>query len=119
MLAMIDDRFLGGDLSIESPVAELPAISHDPSCRHLATLRDGRKMTAGQLQMEYLELARKYTEDKYGSDVDEMTSDVLTRWESVLTRLAEDPMQMARELDWVAKLQLLEGYRARDGLVVR
>jgi proteasome accessory factor A len=45
-----------------------------------------------------------------------MTADVLTRWESVLTRLAEDPMQLARELDWVAKLELLEGYRTRDGL---
>jgi proteasome accessory factor A len=45
-----------------------------------------------------------------------MTADVLDRWESVLTRLAEDPMLTARELDWVAKLQLLEGYRTRDGL---
>jgi proteasome accessory factor A len=34
----------------------------------------------------------------------------------VLTRLAEDPMQLSRELDWVAKLELLEGYRSRDGL---
>jgi Pup amidohydrolase len=41
---------------------------------------------------------------------------VLDRWESVLTKLAEDPMLAARELDWVAKLQLLEGYRARDHL---
>jgi proteasome accessory factor PafA2 len=116
VLAMIEDKFLDTDLSIEGPVAELRAISHDPSCRHLATLRDGRKMTAIQLQMEYLELARKYTEDRYGSDVDDMTADVLTRWESVLTRLAEDPMLTSRELDWVAKLQLLEGYRTRDGL---
>jgi len=116
VLAMIEDKFLDTDLSIEAPVAELRAISHDPSCRHLATLRDGRKMTGIQLQMEYLELARKYTEDRYGSDVDDMTADVLTRWESVLTRLAEDPMLTSRELDWVAKLQLLEGYRTRDGL---
>jgi len=116
VLAMIEDKFLGGDLSVESPVAELRAISHDPTCRHLLTLRDGRKMTGVQLQMEYLELARKYTEDKFGSDVDEMTADVLTRWESVLTRLAEDPMQLSRELDWVAKLELLEGYRTREGL---
>ena len=91
---MIEDRFLAGDLSVEAPVAELRAISHDPSCRHLVTLRDGRRMTAVQLQMEYLELARKYTEDKYGTDVDEATADVLTRWESVLTRLADDPMQL-------------------------
>jgi len=73
-------------------------------------------MTAVQLQMEYLELARKYTEDKYGADVDEATSDVLDRWESVLSRLAEDPMLASRELDWVTKLELLEGYRTRDGL---
>jgi Pup amidohydrolase len=116
VLAMIEDKFLGGDLSIDSPVAELRSISHDPSCRHLVTLRDGRKMTGVQLQMEYLELARKYTEDKFGSDVDDMTADVLARWESVLTRLAEDPMLASRELDWVAKLELLEGYRTREGL---
>ncbi len=41
---------------------------------------------------------------------------MLDRWESVLTRLAEDPMQLSRELDWVAKLELLNGYRDRDGL---
>ena len=73
-------------------------------------------MTAVQLQMEYLELARKYTEDRFGADVDDATADVLDRWESVLTRLAEDPMLTSRELDWVTKLELLEGYRARDGL---
>src|SRR5215470_14555593 len=79
VLAMIEDRFLAADLAIESPVAELRAISHDPSLCHLVTLRDGRKMTAVQLQMEYLELARKYSEDKYGADVDDLTRDVLSR----------------------------------------
>jgi proteasome accessory factor PafA2 len=116
VLAMIEERFLDGDLALETPVAELRAISHDPTCRHLVTLRDGRRMTAVQLQMEYLDRARKYTEDRYGADVDEMTADVLNRWESVLGRLAEDPMLMSRELDWVAKLELLEGYRTRDDL---
>src|SRR5213079_626515 len=116
VLAMIEDKFLGTDLSVEAPVAELRAISHDPTCRRLLTLKDGRKMTAVQLQAEYLELARKYTEDKYGDDVDDITADVLDRWESVLNRLAEDPMLTSRELDWVAKLELLEGYRTRDHL---
>src|SRR5581483_5955009 len=116
VLAMIEDKFFGVDLSVEAPVAELRAVSHDPALRRLLTLRDGRKMTAVQLQCEYLELARKYVEDRYGADVDPVTADVLDRWESVLTRLAEDPMQLSRELDWVAKLELLEGYRSRDGL---
>jgi Pup amidohydrolase len=116
VLAMIEDRFLAADLAIEAPVAELRAISHDPTCRHLVALRDGRRMTAIQLQLEYLELARKFAEDRYGADVDEATSDVLDRWESVLSRLAEDPMQLSRELDWVTKLEIIEGYRTRDGL---
>ncbi|WP_433188959.1 depupylase/deamidase Dop [Actinoallomurus sp. CA-150999] len=116
VLAMIEDGFLTVDLSVDMPVATLRAISHDPSCKHLLTLRDGRKMTAVQLQMEYLEQSRKYVEDRFGSDVDDLTTDILARWESVLQRLGEDPMQLSRELDWVAKLELLEGYRSRDGL---
>ncbi|HEV2375872.1 MAG TPA: depupylase/deamidase Dop [Streptosporangiaceae bacterium] len=116
VLAMVEDRFLDGDLGLESPVADLRAISHDPTCRHLVVLRDGRRMTAVQLQMEYLERARKHTEDRFGADVDIMTTDVLDRWESVLTRLAEDPMLTARELDWTTKLEILEGYRTRDSL---
>jgi proteasome accessory factor PafA2 len=116
VLSMIEDRFLSGDLSIDGPVAELRGISHDPTCRRLVPLRDGRKLTAIQIQMEYLELARKYTENRFGADVDELTTDMLDRWESALTRLADDPMQLAGELDWVTKLQLMEGYRSRDGI---
>src|SRR6476659_6357378 len=84
VLAMIEDGFLTVDLSVDMPVAALRAVSHDPSCKHLLTLRDGRKMTAVQLQMEYLEQSRKYVEDRFGADVDEMTTEVLDRWESVL-----------------------------------
>lgn len=116
VLSMIEDGFLTQDLTLEAPVATLRAVSHDPSLQRLLRLRDGRRMTAVQLQMEYLEQARKYVEDRLGPDADEMTSDVLDRWESVLARLADDPMQLSGELDWVAKLGLLEGYRSRDGL---
>ncbi|HVA61605.1 MAG TPA: depupylase/deamidase Dop [Mycobacteriales bacterium] len=119
VLAMIEDRWLGDngvDLGVESPVPTLRAVSHDPTLRYQLTMRDGRKMTAIQLQLEYLEQARKYVEDRFGADVDEQTTDVLDRWESVLARLAEEPMSLSQELDWVAKLELLEGFRARDGL---
>ena len=45
--------------------------------------------------MEYLDLARKYVEDRYGADADGQTVDVLARWESVLDRLETDPMLAA------------------------
>ncbi len=116
VLAMIEDRFINVDLTVEGSVAALRAVSHDPTLKQLVTLTDGRRMTAVQLQMEYLDLARKHVEDRLGSDADPQTLDVLARWESVLDRLEQDPMLCAEELDWVAKLKLLNGYRDRDGL---
>ncbi len=116
VLAMIEDRVLGPDLAVDSPVKELHQVSHDPTLEHLVTLKDGRKMTALELQTAYLELAQVYVEDRVGSDVDDQTREVLDRWESVLRRLADDPLTCRRELDWVAKLSLLESYRDRDGL---
>jgi len=116
VLAMIEDRFISRELTVDQPVRSLRAVSHDPSLKHLLTLTDGRTLTAVQLQMEYLDLARKYVEDRLGSDADDQTRDVLARWESVLSRLETDPMLCAQELDWVAKLKLLESYRERDGL---
>ena len=116
VLSMIEDRFVSTDLTVDGAVPGLRAISHDPTLQQTVTLTDGRKLTAIQLQLEYLDLARKYVEDRFGSDADAQTLDVLARWESVLDRLERDPMLCARELDWVAKLQLLEQYRSRDGL---
>ena len=116
ILSMIEDRFIGVDLTVDGSVSALRAVSHDPTLKQLVTLTDGRKLTAIQLQLEYLDLAKKYVEDRYGSDADAQTVDVLTRWESVLDRLERDPMSLAGELDWVAKLKLLEQYRDRDGL---
>jgi Pup amidohydrolase len=116
VLAMIEDRFISVDLTVDGPVSALRAVSHDPTLRQAVTLRDGRRLTAVQLQLEYLDLARKYVEDRYGADADDQTLDVLARWESVLDRLERDPMSLAGELDWVAKLKLLEQYRQRDGL---
>jgi proteasome accessory factor A len=115
VLAMIEAGFVDRDLSVEAPVTALRAVSHDPSLKHLVTLRDGRRLTAVQLQMEYLELARKFVESG-GGEADDQTADVLARWESVLTRLEDDPATCGREVDWVAKLAILDGYRDRESL---
>ncbi|MCW2852156.1 MAG: protein of unknown function domain protein, partial [Nocardioides sp.] len=116
VLAMIEDRFIGPDLTVDGAVAALRAVSHDPTLKQRFTLTDGRTLSAVQLQLEYLDLAKKYVEDRWGADADAQTVDVLARWESVLDRLERDPMLCAAELDWVAKLKLLEQYRQRDGL---
>ena len=116
VLAMIEDRALDVDLSVRKPVATLHAISHDPSLRELVELRDGRTLTAVQLLWMYYEQAEKYLQSRSPGAVDEDTEEVMSRWSSVLTKLERDPMECAREIDWVAKLALLQGYRDRDGL---
>jgi len=116
VLAMIEDRAIDIDLSVRKPVSTLHAISHDPGLRELIELRDGRAMTAVQLLWVYYELADKYLQSHSPADIDEDTEEVMTRWSSVLSRLERDPMECVREIDWVAKLSLLQGYRDRDGL---
>jgi proteasome accessory factor A len=116
VLAMIEAGFLPGGLAVAEPVRELHAVSHDPTLRHAVRLADGRTITALDLQGEYFEQADKFVADRYGSDVDAQTADVLEQWEQTLTTLRDEPMKLADSLDWVAKLRLLEGYRERDGL---
>ena len=96
VLAMIEDGFLDLDLLLSHPVREMHAVSHDPSLAHQVTTVSGRSLTALQVQLELCEQARKYVEDRLGSDVDAQTADVLARWESVLDRLLTDPMQPVR-----------------------
>jgi proteasome accessory factor A len=116
VLAMIEDKALDEDLSVRKPVATLHAVSHDPGLRELIQLRDGRRMTAVQLLWIYFEKAERYLRSRSPGAIDDDTAEVMSRWSSVLTRLERDPMECVREIDWVAKLSLLQGYRERDGL---
>jgi proteasome accessory factor A len=113
VLAMIEAGYLTRSLALAAPVTALHEISYDPTLTRKVELEDGRSVTALELQGEYLELAKAYVA-REGSD--EQTDDILQRWESVLDRLQRDPMECVRELDWVAKLALLERYRERDSL---
>ncbi len=113
LLTMIEDDFITEDYSLRDPVRALRAVSHDPSLRTTIELSDGRKLTALELQWEYLRLAKKYAQD---AELHPAMDDVLERWEGVLEGLEDDPMTLAGQLDWVAKLSLLRRYQERDGL---
>lgn len=116
VLALIEGGSLGGDLVLADPVREMHAVSHDSSLTHRLLLRDGRRLTALEIQRHYLELATDLAQRQATAGIDEQTSDVLTRWDTVLRDLSEDPRIAADRVDWAAKLSLLEGYRRRDGI---
>ena len=112
VLKMIEDEFLP-DLSLVNPVNALHQVSRDVTCRTLIRLHDDRRLTPVQLQWEYLKHAKKYVEQEDGTPEN---AEVLARWEEILSGLEDDPLTLHRQLDWVAKHRVMEGYRERDGL---
>ena len=118
VLAMVEDGFIGKDLSIVGPVAAMRTVSHDPTLAATVELHEGGTITAVDLQWEFLRLAQKYA-DEVGLEVcggDTVGPMVLARWEQVLTDLERDPMLLDGQLDWVTKLGLFRAYIERDGL---
>jgi proteasome accessory factor A len=72
----------------------------------------GRATSAIEIQRAYLQTAM----DFYAShELTQITKDILVRWEEVLNKLERDPMLLVRELDWVAKRQLIQSYIDRKG----
>ena len=118
VLGLIEHGCVPAGLEMARSVSEMHQVSHDPTLTHLIQLSDGRKLTAIQVQREYASAARKFVEDRAESDLvnDPQTFDVLDRWDTLLDALDRDPSECATQLDWVAKLAVLEGYRRRDGL---
>lgn len=106
-------------LSFADPVASLQAISHDWQMRQTHALTDGRRLSALDVQYLYLQAAKEHVQANGSVDPatgDAYTAGVVAKWEEVLNALAKDPMELADQLDWVAKLSLLQQYRSRDKL---
>jgi proteasome accessory factor A len=98
---------------VDQPVQAFRKVSRDLICRDTIRMKDGRTITAIDLQREFLNYAHKYYRDR---EHEPWVREVMAKWESTLDRLAEDPMQLGRELDWVIKRQLIENYMAKHDL---
>lgn len=117
VLAMIEDDELPRDLSLAAPVAALRRVSYDLSLGLVLDLADRSRMTALDLQWQYLGYAKKWSESRgleaVGEDVG---ADVLARWEATLEALETHPASLATTVDWIAKRKLLTTYAERDDL---
>lgn len=119
VLAMIEDGALDDlGISLASPVAALRQISYDTTLKGRVSLTDGRRLSALEIQWEFFARAQKYAvREGLGCLGDEeQGKELIKLWEEVLTVLEDDPFRLAGRLDWVAKLQLVQGYRERHGL---
>ena len=113
VLQMIEDGFLGEPLILRNPVRALRDISHDLTCTVTVPLKDGKKMTAIDIQQRYHEMAVRYIAQY--PDCHPTYPDIVSEWGRVLTSLSTDPMQLHQEIDWVMKFYLIRNYMERRG----
>ena len=107
----------GGELDVlrlDSPTRAIREVSHHLDGRGPVRLEDGREVPALEVQVHYLEAVERFLSARHPDDTE--AAHVVAEWRRVLEALATDPGSLARELDWVAKLQLVEALRERDGL---
>jgi len=113
VLSMIEDGIIRPSFALRDPVRAIKEVSHDPDCKREIQLENGKRLTAVQLQREYCELATGYVTT---ADLDPTYKDVVEMWQRVLESLERDPMELASEIDWVAKKAMIEGFMERKGI---
>ncbi len=113
LLQMLEDDVVFRDLTLENPIRAIREISHDATCRRRVRLANGRELSALDIQWEYLERAMRYARSTgFPPEVEQ----AVLMWEYLLTGIEKDPLTLHRELDWVAKHRLIQGYQDRHGL---
>ncbi|MDA8277957.1 MAG: Pup--protein ligase [Actinomycetota bacterium] len=113
MLKMLEDPgVVLRDMSIENPIRAIRDISHDPTCTRKVRLNNGRELSALEIQSEYLEKAIRFATT---NPLSEAEAKALEMWEYVLTKIADDPLSLGREIDWVIKYNLIDAYMNKNG----
>jgi len=119
VLQMLEDDFIDCDLTLKNPIEANKQISGNLGC--VVELADGRKLTAVQIQREFLAYAQKFQPTDPSSRVPDDDL-ILNSWSYVLDGLEQlklsadmviedDPLLLSRRLDWVLKLWIMNRYR--------
>ncbi len=119
LLAALEQSGIGRFPSAPArPVRAVRAFALDPSLTHVEACEDGRNRSAWDFQDELWHLASDYVIRHGGGAVagDEEVSFILTQWREMLDGVRDDHDAVADRVDWVAKLRVVEGYRARYDL---
>ncbi len=115
VLQMLEESRYLPDLSLDNPIRAIRDISGDYTCKVRVPLASGRQVSALQLQWEFFELVQKYA---VRADFTTEEQLALSMWEHCLTSLEWDPMTLAKECDWVAKYQVIEGFCRRHDVTL-
>jgi proteasome accessory factor PafA2 len=98
-------------LEFAQPIETTKAISRDQTYSWIIELKDGRKISAIDVQRMYMAAAMAHCDRD-----DPETAWLLAEWDSVLNDLQKDVMLCRDRVDWVAKKYLLNTLKEEEGL---
>lgn len=96
-------------LELSWPVEAVKQLSWDPNLKARVSCRDGRSLSAIELQESYLDAAARVL-----SGLDRETDWILGEWRETLSMLTRDRNALVGKLDWVTKLWLLETFMEEE-----
>src|SRR5213592_822268 len=105
------ERGKAPQLEIAQPIDAAKSISRDQTYDWIIELKDGRKISAIDVQRLYLRAASRLGPPSKGQDVaasEEERAWILREWENVLNDLERDAMSARDRVDWAAKKFLLD-----------
>jgi len=116
LLQMLEDpTTVLRDLTLENPIRAIREISQDISCTKTVKLANGRELSALQLQLEYYERAAKFADRR---ELRPEIATALSMWGHVLQGIANDPLTLSAECDWVLKYHLVERLCGREHIAL-
>jgi proteasome accessory factor A len=111
VLRMIEAGVVMRDLSLENPIRAIREVSHDTTGRRKIRLANNKEVSALEIQQEYLAKATEFVERRGG---DPVAKRVVELWGRVLNAVESENLDpIAREIDWVSKLKLIDRYSAK------
>ena len=104
------------DLELANPMEAIRVISKDLVGQAMLDLKDGRQMSAAQIQTEVLERVLKRTDTE---SLSELYSYLVDLWHRAITAYSNgDWSSIDTEIDYAIKKRLLDSYVARSGVSV-
>ncbi|WP_447969086.1 depupylase/deamidase Dop [Nitrospira sp. M1] len=110
IMEMLDAGWEIPKIVLQDPVRDIKTVSRDLAINASLRLANGRSTSSVDIQRMYLETAYEFYNTR---DLSPATKDVLVSWERILDKLEHDPTQLGRELDWVAKQQMIQSFMDR------
>jgi proteasome accessory factor A len=118
VLSMIEADHININLILENPLKAVSAWSHDPSLKKTALTLKGVRVTAVDLQLAFCKEAKSFlSSGRIDDSIIPGAREIIELWHDTLLLLkARDFKGLSSRLDWVLKLQILEGAIERHSL---